>query len=554
MLLVLSCWIALQSSTAASAPTGDRDSTALAEMARAIEAEPVPGSRVEQERSMLESLYPATDAHALWTEHQRLSPQARELLDILASSESYGLRPSDYLADALRAAALELSTNSRANDWQQVDVRLSRAAIRLISHLHFGRIDPRIAGFELPRSHDTFNVATEVLALTSVPKVVDALRAMEPPFVHYALLKTALAQYRALAADPTLTRLPSFGKRSVHAGEGYVGVPALRRLLIALEDMAAVAAPATVASSRLDSELVAGIKHFQARHGLTADGSLGAQTYLELTTPLALRVRQIELTLERWRWLPTFDSPPIIVNIPQFRLYAFATAEDRALNALQMPVIVGQAYPRTQTPVFVGDLRYVIFRPYWDVPRSIVLREMLPRIQADIGYLPRNHLELVNGQSDSGPVVLPTRDAVAALAAGALRLRQRPGDDNALGLVKFVFPNTHDVYMHGTPARQLFLQSRRAFSHGCIRVNDPVALAQYVLRNTAGNWDEAKVTAAMQSNTPLRVEIKQPIRVMILYGTAVATEAGATDFFDDIYGQDRRLETLLGLSPVSGAK
>jgi murein L,D-transpeptidase YcbB/YkuD len=348
--------------------------------------------------------------------------------------------------------------------------------------------------------------------------------------------------------------LPSFGKRSVHAGEGYVGVPALRRLLIALEDMAAVATPATVASSRLDSELVAGIKHFQARHGLTADGSLGAQTYLELTTPLALRVRQIELTLERWRWLPTFDSPPIIVNIPQFRLYAFATAEDRALNALQMPVIVGQAYPRTQTPVFVGDLRYVIFRPYWDVPRSIVLREMLPRIQADIGYLPRNHLELVNGQSDSGPVVLPTRDAVAALAAGALRLRQRPGDDNALGLVKFVFPNTHDVYMHGTPARQLFLQSRRAFSHGCIRVNDPVALAQYVLRNTAGNWDEAKVTAAMQSNTPLRVEIKQPIRVMILYGTAVATEAGATDFFDDIYGQDRRLETLLGLSPVSGAK
>ena len=151
-------------------------------------------------------------------------------------------------------------------------------------------------------------------------------------------------------------------------------------------------------------------------------------------------------------------------------------------------------------------------------------------------------------------MVLPTRDAVAALAAGALRLRQRPGDDNALGLVKFVFPNTHDVYMHGTPARQLFLQSRRAFSHGCIRVNDPVALAQYVLRNTAGNWDEAKVTAAMQSNTPLRVEIKQPIRVMILYGTAVATEAGATDFFDDIYGQDRRLETLLGLSPVSGAK
>ena len=554
VLLLPLVWIAALQPCAQSAPIGPGDSVALAAMAHAVVFERLPGSPIEQERSMLDSLYPASGARLLWSDQRQLSRQARELLDILASSESFGLRSGDYLANGLSASAPQLSGNPAASDWQQFDVRLSRAAIHLISHLHFGRIDPRTAGFELPRSHDTFNVATEVVALANAPTVVDTLRSMEPPFVHYALLQTALPQYRALAADPALTRLPRIDRRTLHAGDEYVGTPVLRRLLLALQDIAPAAAGATTDSSTLDAELVAGIRHFQARHGLTADGTLGPQTYLELTTPLAQRVRQIELTLERWRWLPTFDSPPIIVNIPQFRLYAFATAEDRGRDSLQMPVIVGQAYPRTQTPVFVGDMRYVIFRPYWDIPRSIMRREMLPHIQADIGYLSRNHLELVNGQSDNSPVVVPTREAVAALAAGKLRLRQQPGDDNALGPVKFVFPNTHDVYMHGTPAQHLFLQSRRAFSHGCIRVHDPVALARYVLRNTAGNWDEARILAAMRSSTPLRVEIRQPIHVMILYGTALATEAGPIDFFDDIYGQDRRLETLLGLSPLTGAK
>jgi murein L,D-transpeptidase YcbB/YkuD len=179
---------------------------------------------------------------------------------------------------------------------------------------------------------------------------------------------------------------------------------------------------------------------------------------------------------------------------------------------------------------------------------------MLPQIRADTDYLRRNNLELVNGQSDAGAVVAATPATVTALAAGQLRLRQRPGDDNSLGLIKFVFPNTHGVYMHGTPAQRLFLQSKRAFSHGCIRVSDPVALARYVLRDTAGSWDDAKITAAMHGGTPLRVELKEPIRVMILYGTALATEAGAVEFFEDIYGYDRKLETLLGLPPLNTAQ
>jgi murein L,D-transpeptidase YcbB/YkuD len=519
-----------------------------------IEAEPLPASSVQHEDAMLESLYSSPDEHLLWSDHAQLSRQARELLDILKSTEAYGLRPRDYGVDGLLASSMVLSSNSWPGDWLQFDVRLSRAAIRLISHLHLGRIDSRAADFELSPPLGDFNAAAIVAGIASAPNVADAVMTIEPRFFHYALLKKALAQYRALSADPSLTQLPSLGRRTLHAGEVYPGATALRRLLTAVGDLPATATSDATPDLTLDTALVASIKHFQARHGLTDDGSLGAQTYLALTTPLAQRVRQIELTLERWRWLPPFDTPPIIVNIPQFRLYAFPTTEDRAPNVVQMPVIVGQTYARTRTPVFVGDLRYVIFRPYWDVPRSIVIREMLPQIRADTDYLRRNNLELVNGQSDAGAVVAATPATVTALAAGQLRLRQRPGDDNSLGLIKFVFPNTHGVYMHGTPAQRLFLQSKRAFSHGCIRVSDPVALARYVLRDTAESWDDAKITAAMHGGTPLRVELKEPIRVMILYGTALATEAGAVEFFEDIYGYDRKLETLLGLPPLNTAQ
>jgi murein L,D-transpeptidase YcbB/YkuD len=178
---------------------------------------------------------------------------------------------------------------------------------------------------------------------------------------------------------------------------------------------------------------------------------------------------------------------------------------------------------------------------------------MLPAIRAHGDYLRRNNLELVRGQSDDAPIVAPTPGAIADLAAGKLRLRQRPGDDNALGLIKFVFPNVHDVYMHATPAHNLFLQSRRAFSHGCIRVSDPVALAVYVLRDSPGGWNDERVLAAMHAGTTSRVTLAAPIRVMILYGTALATESGQIQFFDDIYGHDRRLESLLGLEPVHSA-
>jgi murein L,D-transpeptidase YcbB/YkuD len=513
----------------------------------------VAGSASADEAAIVQSVYTGARDQLLWSAHGEPSRQARELIGLVARADSFGLSPGDYGMDAINARAGQWAAGTPDADWSRYDLVLTRAAVRLLSHLHYGRVDPRRAGFELPEPRADLDLAATVVALASADDVARTVAAVEPQFYHYTLLKRALARYRDLLADPALTLLPGIGRKSLHAGDPYAGAVALRKLLIAEGDLAARADDPAAGDPVLDPALVAALAAYQERHGLTADGSLGAATYVALTTPMLQRVRQIELTLERWRWLPPFRAPPIIVNIPEFRLFAFSTTADRVASILQMPVIVGQAYRDKQTPVFAGDLKFVVFRPYWDIPRSITLREMLPKMQLHAEYAERNHLEIVEGEGDDGKILAPTAQTLAALAAGTVRLRQQPGSDNALGLIKFLFPNAHNVYLHSTPARELFAASRRAFSHGCIRVSDPAALAAYVLRNADGDWNAGKIDAALHDTAAdnRRVSLKEPIPVMILYGTAMATEAGPVQFFDDIYGHDRRLEVLLQLAPVN---
>lgn len=506
------------------------------------------------EAMLLQALERGAQGQLVWSRQGRPTPQADELIAVLGAAQDYGLQPEEYGA-AMLAAQRDRLVSAPA-EATAFDAALSRAALRFVLHLHYGRIDPRAAGFEFHDVRDDLDAPAAVRSMAAAPRVRDAIAAVEPRFHHYQLLKNALARYRTLAADASLTQLPPIrkdaAKKSLREGDAYAGAPALRRLLVALGDMPEV--PPPVPDAVYDAALVAGVKHFQDRHGIGTDGALGTKTFAALTTPLAQRVRQMELTLERWRWLPAFTTPPIMVNIPQFRLFIFHTTEDRAADIEQMPVIVGQTYPRTRTPVFVGDMRYVIFRPYWDVPPSITRRELLPDIRKNPGYLQKHNMEIVQGDRDNSPVVAPTPAALEALAAGQLRLRQRPGEDNALGPIKFIFPNEHNVYLHGTPAQHLFAQPRRAFSHGCIRVADPVALAEHVLKNADGEWTRERILSEMNNaGAPLRVNLKRPIRVMVVYGTALATESGPVRFFDDIYGHDRKLETLLGLKPVYSA-
>lgn len=501
--------------------------------------------RRASEQSTLEALYAGRAYRPLWSLGGALTPQAQQLIRLLAGAGDYGLQPLDYGADSLQHPPAAASLRP-AQDWAHYDLQLSAAALQFITNVHGGRIEPRTAGFELPANYDgpDYSAAIEQLATRDDAEAV--ISALEPNYLHYRLLREALPRYRELASKPGLNDLPPLPRSKVTAGQTYVGAAALRRLLFALGDFSSASlndAPV------IDRPLSDALKRFQGRHGLDADGVLGRGTYAALTVPLTQRVRQIELTLERWRWLPPIRGRTLIVNIPAFRLFGFSTAQDLENGMLRMNVIVGRQYRRTQTPVFMAQMRDVVFRPYWDVPRSITLHEILPALQRNPSYLQSQHMELVRGQTDASPVEPPTAENLEALALGQLRLRQRPGPDNALGLVKFLLPNEHDVYLHDTPSVQLFGQAQRAFSHGCIRVGNPIALAEFALADNPGAWTREKIQAAMRDGPNQRVPLAQPIEVLILYGTAIAAEDGTLHFYGDIYGQDRKLESLLGLKP-----
>jgi len=425
----------------------------------------------------------------LWTHEGAPTAQAIALIGALCSAENYGLRSIEYL-DCARfeqlLAARPPSGRSAPLADADFDTKLSTVAVRFLSNIHYGRVDPRQAGFDFGFERSPLHYERILSELSSASDITPVLASLEPPFQHYRLLKAALARYRSLASGQ------------------------------------AAPTPAELRSAPYDA-----------------------------------RIRQIELTLERWRWLPVFNTPPIIVNIPQFRLFAFQSTRDLKAEILQMDVIVGRTFPKLRTPVFAADLKYVVFRPYWDIPYSITQKEMLPELRRKPDFWHTQHLELVDGPGDSAPVVPFSSHNLDLLAAGKLRLRQQPGPDNALGLIKFMLPNPYNVYLHSTPAHRLFSQARRAFSHGCIRVSDPVALASQVLRNTADNWTPEAITAAMNgADAPnaLRVNLRTPIRVLILYGTALAQEDGTVAFFDDIYGHDRKLEGLLGLPLLTASQ
>jgi L,D-transpeptidase YcbB len=491
---------------------------------------------------------PVGAAVATWLEGCRPTPQAQAMVVRLVESDALGLEPDDYQAPGLQWAARELAAGSAPADRCAQFPDAFEAALRRYLHdLHFGRVSARRAGFDLPEPRQALDMPALLARLASARDPAGELGAIEPGFAHYRLLVQALQRYRHLAglAQPLL---PDPGRHALHVGDDYAGAAALRAWLVALGDLPATdigTEPGEAARQRLDAGLAAGLRRFQVRHGLEVDGALGRQTWQELRVPIAQRVRQIELTLERWRWLAPFTSAPIIVNVPQFRLFVFEGTEDRAAAILQMPVIVGRSFEQMRTPVFVGDIRSVVFRPYWDVPAGIVRREILPLERASPGYLGRNGFELVDGQGDTSPVVPATEESIRRLEAGSLRLRQRPGGTNALGLLKFVLPNNYGVYLHGTPTPGLFSRSRRDFSHGCIRVGDPALLAQQVLRHASGSWGPSAVAAALAGADNQRVELATPVRVMVLYGTALATEAGEVMFFRDLYGLDRRLAALL---------
>jgi L,D-transpeptidase YcbB len=451
-----------------------------------------------------------------WLDGERPNAQAEHALALLADAASHGLDPQDYRVPAFDGAA----------HWPQA---LTDAMLRYLQDLHSGRVVPAQLHhqYRAPR-RDGFDAAATLRAALAMQDLSLAVRQAAPALPQYERLREALARYRALVGhEAWQQRLPPLPRpaRKVEPGQAWAGWPMLQARLAALGDGA---------------DTTTALQAFQQRHGLEPDGVIGRASWAALQVTPAERVRQLELALERTRWTPLTQAPRmIVVNIPEFVLRAYEVQGERIAVEAQMKVIVGQALD-TRTPMINETLRFIEFQPYWNVPASIARKELVPRLRRDPSYWQREGFEFVGA---GGADAQLSEAKLQAVLAGALRIRQRPGPRNALGDIKFVFPNRESIYLHHTPSVGLFARARRDFSHGCIRVEQPVALAAFALHGQAG-WDEARIGDAMTRGQPSTVALAQPVPVLIAYGTALVKE-GRVHFFADLYGHDRALDAAL---------
>ncbi len=487
----------------------------------------------------LERFYQPTGYAPAWLQGSQPSPQALSMIELFKHVWKKGLVPEDY--DASRWDGRLHALKGSAADLGGFDVALTVCTMRYISDLHIGRINPQRLKFDLSVENKKYDLALflreRLLPASDVAAVLDPV---EPRFAGYRRTEQALERYVELARSDDGEKLPDVAK-PLRPGETYAGVPRLARLLRLVGDLppdAALPADPQV----YEGALVEAVKRFQRRHGLDDDGRLGLGTVKQLNVPLSDRVRQLQFALERWRWLPAeFSAPPIVVNIPDFRLRA---ADENNKIAMEMRVVVGKAM-RTQTPVFSRDMTYVVLRPYWNVPPGILRGEIVPAIQRDRQYVAKKGFEVT---TRDGKVVTSgeiSDDVLAQLKSGKLAVRQKPGPNNALGLVKLMFPNEYNVYLHSTPAQELFSRTRRDFSHGCIRVEKPAELTAWALRKNPG-WTLERVQEAMQKGSDnVTVRLAQPLPVFIVYGTALADQNNEVHFYEDIYGHDARLAAAL---------
>jgi murein L,D-transpeptidase YcbB/YkuD len=491
-------------------------------------------------QSDLHSFYGSNGYRPVWSRNERPTAQAQAMIAQLEQARSKGLEPADYESGQWAARVASLRGDASV---ARFDVSLTSAAMRYASDLSTGRVNPLSVGFDLDSNARRLYLPNAIAVLAASNDVVTTLASLEPQTEEYRRLLVALAKYREIAKNSANDApLPVVAKLSPK--DNY---EALAQLATILRHQGDLDASAVADGTLYDGAIVDAVKKFQSRHGLEADGVISKKTFAQLNTPASHRVAQIEWALERARWMPNVaDGPSIVVNIPEFTLRARDNDEE-----LTMRVVVGQASGH-KTPVFGGDIKHVVFRPYWSVPPNIQRGEIAPKLEKDPSYLARNNYELVDDSGRSiGSAV--TADTIRRVRNGSLTVRQKPGTSNALGLVKFLFPNDNNVYLHSTPQQALFNRTRRDFSHGCIRVEDPVALAEWTLRDKP-EWTKKKIQSTINGKEDdMYVRIGRPISVMILYTTAVADENGDVKFYEDIYGHDTQLAKALDHNVGRGA-
>ena len=496
-----------------------------------------------------------------WFRNHELVPQVETLQQIIAKARDEGLDPKDYQIKNFKKLLTDFeqaeSDSTRRNALEkQIDVALTGTYLKWGSDFYRGIANPR----------DSKNTAWQIkpnkiklhkALLTFLGERKSRYNYYEfvPLHPEYGNLRKALAAYREQERAGGWPVLP--GTLKLRPGQSSPAVAALRQRLlggagspggvqpaaaptavpVSLRDTGTGTAAAVPADELYGPELVEAAKAFQQDAGLRPDGIVSGETLQALNVPIGARIDQIILNMERWRWLPKkFEPDYLLVNIPEYTLHVVEADKE----VMTMPVIVGKAL--NETPVFSDKLEHVVLAPYWNVPFSIIEKELRGKLVANPGYLDRLDMEVVKGWGARATVIDPGTVDWANVTKETFKytLRRRPGPKNDLGDVKFIFPNSNDIYLHDTPHDELFSQTNRSFSHGCVRVKEPIKLATYLLRNKVG-WDQQTILDTISRRREKYVTLKEKLPVYLVYFTSWADADGHPHFRKDIYGHDKAL-------------
>lgn len=501
--------------------------------------------------------YRERDYDLAWFKEADLVPQSEKLLNTLSEAGKEGLDPKAYKVVAIdemisRYDLLGRKDSARLELQQEIDVALTATYFNYASDFYRGRIDPNNV------KQVQWGVRNNKIKLNRALQTI--LRERESTYPYYEFealhkgytdLRDALQQYREIEERGGWPKVDLGKRKSLQKGDTAAAVVQLRQRL----NPEAKLDPNDPAMRLFDDKLEAQVKKFQTLHGLDQDGKVGGNTLRMMNVPVEDRIEQIMMNMERWRWIPkrlvpkSLDQKYIWVNIPEYKLYIYEDpdnspeAERSYKKVMEMNVIVGKTM--NSTPIFSDKMEYVVLAPYWNVPNSIVEKEVAPGILRNPGYLASQNMEVVTKEREPKQIDPESIDWSSVTEKNfPYMVRQKPGPKNALGTMKFLFPNEHAVYLHDTPTGQLFSQTERGFSHGCVRVQRPMDLAKYVLKDMP-EWNERKINETINGGEEVWITLPKKVQVYLVYFTSWVDAEGNVNFRDDIYGHDKKLEQEL---------
>lgn len=488
---------------------------------------------------LVERFYKGRNYQPAWSHNGRLV-ETETLIRALEEAYGDGLIPDYYHLSFIKSLAGKAEKEFDQAALADLDILFTDAFLTLSCHLSGGCVNPVTIEAEWFVKQRTVDVSSVLEQALREKQIRESLMKLLPGQGIYIRLKQALGRYRDLLLKgewPLVSDGPVLKK-------GFVSerVVDLRKRLAASGDLEA---EETMEGDLFDEKLEQSVIAFQKRHGLKADGSVGPATLTALNVPLKQRIRQMELNMERMRWLPdNVQQRSIVVNIANFELNVLENEK----TVLSMCVVVGKPFQRT--PVFTARMTHLVINPSWNVPESIARKEILKKIQSDPQYLAKQKIKVLRGWGPKEKEVDPETIDWSRTNANTLayRFRQEPGPLNPLGSIKFMFPNKFDVYLHDTPSKRLFSKSVRTFSHGCTRIEKPFELGEYVLRDDPG-WDREKLLAEIEKGTEQTILLPHPLDVHFLYLTAWVDEDGILQFRNDVYKRDKQLDEALRKNP-----